>query len=145
MHTIFWLQLREDVKKGVYVENLSEFEVHTVFDILKLLRQVTSFFPSSFLKFLFTDSYDIIFSPFLCDKKCVFMEIPITQLNFLFGVYRVLPIGKLLQQIWTEKAAVHTVFLHVWLRVAGRRILLLTSVLQGWTSLILLVLKGKTN
>lgn len=44
MHTIFWLQLREDVKKGVYVENLSEFEVHTVFDILKLLRQVTSFF-----------------------------------------------------------------------------------------------------
>ncbi|KAI3769831.1 hypothetical protein L6452_00945 [Arctium lappa] len=33
------LQLREDVKKGVYVENLTEFEVHTVNDILKLLSQ----------------------------------------------------------------------------------------------------------
>ncbi|KAK0582663.1 hypothetical protein LWI29_028296 [Acer saccharum] len=33
------LMLREDVKKGVYVENLSEFEVHTVGDILKLLTQ----------------------------------------------------------------------------------------------------------
>ncbi|XP_050231749.1 kinesin-like protein KIN-12D isoform X2 [Mercurialis annua] len=33
------LLLREDVKKGVYVENLSEFEVHTVSDILKLLTQ----------------------------------------------------------------------------------------------------------
>lgn len=36
------LLLREDVKKGVYVENLSEFEVHTVVDILKLLRQGAS-------------------------------------------------------------------------------------------------------
>lgn len=34
------LLLREDVKKGVYVENLSEFEVQTVSDILKLLTQV---------------------------------------------------------------------------------------------------------
>lgn len=33
------LLLREDVKKGVYVENLSEFEVQTVSDILKLLTQ----------------------------------------------------------------------------------------------------------
>ncbi|GJS01767.1 kinesin-like protein KIN-12D [Tanacetum coccineum] len=33
------LQLREDAKKGVYVENLTEFEVHTVGDILKLLSQ----------------------------------------------------------------------------------------------------------
>ncbi|XVE49142.1 hypothetical protein DITRI_Ditri01bG0058600 [Diplodiscus trichospermus] len=33
------LLLREDVKKGVYVENLSEFEVETVSDILKLLTQ----------------------------------------------------------------------------------------------------------
>ncbi|KAH9695746.1 kinesin-like protein KIN-12D [Citrus sinensis] len=33
------LQLREDVKKGVYVENLSEIEVRTVGDILKLLTQ----------------------------------------------------------------------------------------------------------
>ncbi|XP_022725985.1 kinesin-like protein KIN-12D isoform X2 [Durio zibethinus] len=33
------LLLREDVKKGVYVENLSEFEVQTVNDILKLLTQ----------------------------------------------------------------------------------------------------------
>ncbi|PWA50583.1 Costunolide synthase [Artemisia annua] len=31
--------LREDVKKGVYVENLTEFEVNTVGDILKLLSQ----------------------------------------------------------------------------------------------------------
>lgn len=33
------LMLREDMKKGVYVENLSEFEVQTVGDILKLLTQ----------------------------------------------------------------------------------------------------------
>ncbi|XP_074343871.1 kinesin-like protein KIN-12D [Apium graveolens] len=33
------LQLREDTKTGVYVENLSEFEVETVADILKLLSQ----------------------------------------------------------------------------------------------------------
>ncbi|XP_042507685.1 kinesin-like protein KIN-12D isoform X2 [Macadamia integrifolia] len=31
------LLLREDIKKGVYVENLTEFEVQTVTDILKLL------------------------------------------------------------------------------------------------------------
>ncbi|XP_027112402.1 kinesin-like protein KIN-12D isoform X1 [Coffea arabica] len=36
------LQLREDIKKGVYVENLSEFEVQTVGDILRLLRQGSS-------------------------------------------------------------------------------------------------------
>ncbi|KAL3538910.1 hypothetical protein ACH5RR_002276 [Cinchona calisaya] len=36
------LLLREDAKKGVYVENLSEFEVQTVADILKLLRQGSS-------------------------------------------------------------------------------------------------------
>ncbi|KAD4179211.1 hypothetical protein E3N88_27802 [Mikania micrantha] len=33
------LQLREDVKKGVYVENLIEIEVHTVGDILRLLSR----------------------------------------------------------------------------------------------------------
>ncbi|CAN4107643.1 unnamed protein product [Withania somnifera] len=33
------LTLREDITKGVYVENLSEFEVRTVGDILKLLTQ----------------------------------------------------------------------------------------------------------
>ncbi|CAA6667488.1 unnamed protein product [Spirodela intermedia] len=33
------LLLREDVNKGIYVENLSEFEVETVSDILKLLIQ----------------------------------------------------------------------------------------------------------
>ncbi|CAN0879039.1 Kinesin-like protein KIN-12D [Linum grandiflorum] len=33
------LLLREDSKKGVYVENLSEFEVQTVRDIIKLLAQ----------------------------------------------------------------------------------------------------------
>lgn len=36
------LLLREDIKKGVYVENLSEFEVRTVNDILKLLTQGSS-------------------------------------------------------------------------------------------------------
>jgi len=36
------MQLREDVKNGVYVENLSEFEVRTVTDILKLLAEVRS-------------------------------------------------------------------------------------------------------
>jgi len=34
------VQLREDIQKGVYVENLTEFEVETVNDILKLLFQV---------------------------------------------------------------------------------------------------------
>ncbi|KAK9077288.1 hypothetical protein SSX86_005625 [Deinandra increscens subsp. villosa] len=33
------LQLREDVKKGVYVENLTEIDVHTVGDILRLLSR----------------------------------------------------------------------------------------------------------
>ncbi|XP_020232795.1 kinesin-like protein KIN-12D isoform X2 [Cajanus cajan] len=33
------LLLREDVKKGVYVENLSEFEVQSVSDIIRLLTQ----------------------------------------------------------------------------------------------------------
>ncbi|KAM7253486.1 hypothetical protein ACFE04_021640 [Oxalis oulophora] len=33
------LQLREDVKKGVYVENLTEFEVQSVTDVLRLLIQ----------------------------------------------------------------------------------------------------------
>ncbi|XP_059314093.1 kinesin-like protein KIN-12D [Lycium ferocissimum] len=33
------LMLREDITKGVYVENLSEYEVQTVGDILKLLTQ----------------------------------------------------------------------------------------------------------
>ncbi|XP_073158747.1 kinesin-like protein KIN-12D [Henckelia pumila] len=36
------LMLREDIKKGVYVENLSEFEVTTVGDILQLLCQGSS-------------------------------------------------------------------------------------------------------
>lgn len=34
------MQLREDLRKGVYVENLTEFEVESVSDILKLLIQV---------------------------------------------------------------------------------------------------------
>lgn len=44
-HYVFCLlcfKLREDVKKGVYVENLSEFEVRTVSDILRLLIQVNT-------------------------------------------------------------------------------------------------------
>ncbi|VFQ65808.1 unnamed protein product [Cuscuta campestris] len=36
------LMLREDITKGVYVENLSEFEVQTVGDIIKLLSQGSS-------------------------------------------------------------------------------------------------------
>lgn len=40
MFCLSFLQLREDIKKGVYVENLSEFEVRTVSDILNLLTQV---------------------------------------------------------------------------------------------------------
>lgn len=34
------LQLREDVRKGVYVENLSEVEVHGMQDVIHLLNQV---------------------------------------------------------------------------------------------------------
>lgn len=34
------MQLREDIRRGIYVENLTELEVETVGDILKLLFQV---------------------------------------------------------------------------------------------------------
>ena len=37
------MQLRVDIRKGVYVENLTEFEVETVNDILKLLFLVDNF------------------------------------------------------------------------------------------------------
>lgn len=37
---ILLLQLREDLKKGVYVENLTEHNVRTVNDVVKLLLQV---------------------------------------------------------------------------------------------------------
>lgn len=37
---ILLLQLREDLKKGVYVENLTERNVRTVNDVVKLLLQV---------------------------------------------------------------------------------------------------------
>jgi hypothetical protein len=33
-------QLREDVQKGVYVENLTEFKVESVHDVLTLIIQV---------------------------------------------------------------------------------------------------------
>ncbi|XP_014509145.1 kinesin-like protein KIN-12C [Vigna radiata var. radiata] len=36
------LQLREDLKKGVYVENLTEYRVETVYDVLRLLLQGTA-------------------------------------------------------------------------------------------------------
>lgn len=36
------MQLREDMKKGVYVENLKEYEVTTVKDVIKLLLQVAN-------------------------------------------------------------------------------------------------------
>ncbi|KAH1116640.1 hypothetical protein GLYMA_17G038700v4 [Glycine max] len=36
------LQLREDLKKGVYVENLTEHSVDTVYDVLRLLLQGTA-------------------------------------------------------------------------------------------------------
>jgi len=35
-------QMREDVRKGVYVENLTEVEVNSVQDVIQLLSQVTS-------------------------------------------------------------------------------------------------------
>lgn len=37
---ILLLQLREDLKKGVYVETLTEHNVRTVNDVVKLLLQV---------------------------------------------------------------------------------------------------------
>jgi len=37
------VQLREDIRKEVYVENLTEFEVGCVSDIIKLLMQVSTF------------------------------------------------------------------------------------------------------
>jgi hypothetical protein len=36
------VQMREDVRKGVYVENLTEVEVNSVQDVIQLLSQVTS-------------------------------------------------------------------------------------------------------
>ena len=35
------MQMREDVRKGVYVENLTEVEVNSVQDVIQLLSQVT--------------------------------------------------------------------------------------------------------
>ena len=43
-HHISYFMLREDTKKGVYVENLSELRVQAVGDILELLRQVTEYY-----------------------------------------------------------------------------------------------------
>ena len=37
------VQMREDVRKGVYVENLTEVEVNSVQDVIQLLSQVSSF------------------------------------------------------------------------------------------------------
>lgn len=39
-HFLLTVQLREDLKKGVYVENLREFGVETVKDVVDLLFQV---------------------------------------------------------------------------------------------------------
>lgn len=38
--------MREDVRKGVYVENLTEVEVNSVQDVIELLSQVTPTTPS---------------------------------------------------------------------------------------------------
>jgi hypothetical protein len=43
VNLILLLQLREDLKKGVYVENLTEYNVRTVNDVVKLLLQVWIF------------------------------------------------------------------------------------------------------
>lgn len=48
-----WLQIREDAKTGVYVENLKEIEVKSVHDVVQLLIQVSvplllSFFLDAF-------------------------------------------------------------------------------------------------
>lgn len=43
VNLILLLQLREDLKKGVYVENLTEHNVRTVNDVVKLLLQVWIF------------------------------------------------------------------------------------------------------
>lgn len=43
------LQMREDVRKGVYVDNLTEVEVNSVQDVIQLLSQVspTTSFPGT--------------------------------------------------------------------------------------------------
>lgn len=38
------VQMREDSRTGVYVENLSEVEVHSVQDVIQLLIQVPGYF-----------------------------------------------------------------------------------------------------
>ena len=43
VNLILLSQLREDLKKGVYVENLREYNVRTVNDVVKLLLQVWIF------------------------------------------------------------------------------------------------------
>lgn len=40
----YLVQMREDTRTGVYVENLSEVEVHSVQDVIQLLIQVPDFF-----------------------------------------------------------------------------------------------------
>lgn len=43
------MQLREDIRNGVYVENLTELEVGCVSDIIKLLMQVNTSVLGSFV------------------------------------------------------------------------------------------------
>lgn len=52
------LQIREDIKKGVYVENLKETEVTSARDVIQLLIQVNNTFTTC--SFICSDS--IIYS-----------------------------------------------------------------------------------
>lgn len=72
-HYIFSLlcfKLREDVEKGVYVENLSEFEVGTVSDILRLLIQVKTI-NHNFAKFVVLVSFSLSVHMLLYVHACV--------------------------------------------------------------------------
>ena len=58
---MFMLQIREDTKKGVYVENLKEVEVTSARDVIQQLTQVYNpFIICSFFFFLISIVYSNI-------------------------------------------------------------------------------------
>lgn len=120
------VQLREDTRKGVYVENLTEFEVGCVSDIIKLLMQVRTFALGSFFLWMFSGKLIVYY-----------------QSHFPNTYFRVLWIGKWLLQIWIVRVAALTVFSRVSLRVGGKKIRHRTYDLQDWILLILLGQKGR--
>ena len=114
-------QLREDVQKGVYVENLSQFEVQTVGDVLRLLIQVSFLLLIQSLHHPWWLWNVALYKFFPCT---VWPPVLLVYLRYNLGLHgnRVPQIGKWLQQIWIGRAVGLIVSLHAQSRVSGRQI-----------------------